>query len=168
MVCDASEKRVVEAQIGRKTKVPFTVVKRCSYGYPMVIECFPTDGKVPFPTLHWLTCPYLRKEIARLEEKGMIKQLENLLRISESFKRAYEKAVEYDRKRKLELLEDSKMDSSWVYGMGIGGIRDLQHIKCLHLHVASYLAGIPNPVGKKVLESLDDLECSVPLCSHLI
>ena len=166
-MCDAFEKQVVEAQLGRRSKVPFTVVRRCSYGYPVVIESFPMEEGSPFPTLHWLTCPYLCKQIARLEEKGMIKRLEELLRVSEVFRRSYEEAVEYDRRRKLELLKNSGFDVSWVYEMGIGGIRDVRHLKCLHLHVASYLAGIPNPVGKKVLESLHRLECESSLCSEL-
>jgi hypothetical protein len=46
---------------------------------------------------------------------------------------------------------------------GIGGERDVLKAKCLHAHVAAWLAGIEDPIGKAVTEDLI-LECGDEIC----
>jgi hypothetical protein len=50
---------------------------------------------------------------------------------------------------------------------GVGGLRFVSQIKCLHAHLAHALAGGANPVGQRVLEALarnEDGLSKVPTC----
>lgn len=165
-MCPASEEiDVIAWQLGRPPRGAFTVVKRCSFGYPMVLETSPLVGGKPFPTLHWLTCPHLRKEISRLEAEGHIKRYQEILKVSPVFRQLFLEAVEADRKRKKELSKTLQGETAWIEKLGIGGVRNPLNVKCLHLHVASYLAGIPNPIGEDILKSIKP-ECSNKICSR--
>jgi len=55
---------IVEYQLDRPPRGNWWPRVFCPYGFPMVIETEPflEDG-TPFPTLFWLTCPYLKEEI---------------------------------------------------------------------------------------------------------
>ena len=63
------EKAIVEAQLGRELKNQFRVVKRCSWGYPQCIQSDLISNGKPFPTLFWLTCPFLYKEVSDIDSK---------------------------------------------------------------------------------------------------
>jgi len=159
---------IVSKQLKRKVDNVLNVCHRCSFGFPVVILSYPVRDGVPFPTIHYLTCPYLTKEISRLEEKGLIEDFENSIKFDEKLRNAYQNAHREVIDKRLLLL--SKEDEKWrdvLSKVGTGGIRDFSTVKCLHLHVADYLAGINNPVGKKVYESLNQKECSDSFCSRL-
>ncbi|OAA30111.1 hypothetical protein AT15_00935 [Kosmotoga arenicorallina S304] len=166
------EKKIVQAQLGRELRNEFRVVKRCTWGYPQCIQSdLITDGK-PFPTLFWLTCPFLYKEVSRLEEKGWVKLLEEELEHSESMSREYIEAHKTTQALKKSLLADRKLENWQIEALldrGIGGIRNLMNIKCLHLQLANFLGGIDNPIGKRVWEMLKSRECpgSAVICSSL-
>jgi hypothetical protein len=49
---------------------------------------------------------------------------------------------------------------------GIGGMLNLESIKCLHLQVANYLGGVENPIGKAVLEELKEIHCNNRFCAR--
>ena len=97
-------KRIIRKQIGRAPKGDFKVIRICRYGYPQVIENSPVvDGK-PFPTLFWLTCPFLVKSISRLEERGYIDLFEGKLKYDHLFRNRYLKAHQFERHlRKVKL-----------------------------------------------------------------
>ncbi|MCK4778309.1 MAG: DUF501 domain-containing protein, partial [Actinomycetia bacterium] len=67
--------------LDRTPKTSLRVVRKCESGYPQVImnDLLDMDNK-PFPTLYWLTCPYLIKRISRLESDGMIKEIEERIK----------------------------------------------------------------------------------------
>ncbi len=165
MVRTSSNKiAIVTWQLGRRPRGNFKVLRSCRFGYPLVIETLPiVDGK-PFPTLHWLTCPHLREEVSRLESEGHIKRYQELLELSQDFRRLFLRAVEADRERKRELVKRLKEEAPWIERLGIGGVKNPLSVKCLHLHVASYLAGIPNPIGEDVLRFVK-MECQNERCS---
>lgn len=48
--------------------------------------------------------------------------------------------------------------------VGTGGIRDFTKLKCLHLHLADYLAGVKNPVGEMVWDLVERKFCEEKLC----
>jgi len=166
------EKAIVEAQLGRELKNQFRVVKRCSWGYPQCIQSDLISNGRPFPTLFWLTCPFLYKEVSRLEEKGWVKKFEDQLENSEEMLREYLRAHETTRKLKESLLEGRDL-KDWqkeaLFNRGIGGIRNLKMVKCLHLQLANFLGGIDNPIGKMVWEMLGSKECmaGAVLCRSL-
>jgi len=171
-----SDRTVIAAQIGRQPRGVSGVPVRCSYGYPQVIRVRPLVEGKPFPTLFWLTCPYLAKEIDRLEADGWIGRLERRMveddRLQECVERAHERYIELrsalltgeDRRS----IEDGGLESG-LLGKGIGGIADRHRLKCLHLHVAHALAE-ENPVGAIVLRLLPGVECESEqgICSALV
>ncbi len=149
---------VVERQLNRKVTNLKSVIRYCSFGYPVVVESYPVKDGEPFPTLYWLTCPFLRKEVAKLEEKGWIKRFEKMIEEDPVFKEKLEKAHEVVKKRRDALIKDENIRRA-LEGVGSGGIRDISHVKCLHLHLADYLAGVDNPVGEQVWLLIGVKEC---------
>ncbi len=166
---EVNDRDVIRAQIGRPPRGLLGVPIRCSYGYPQAIRVAPlVDGK-PFPTLFWLTCPFLAKEVDRLEANGWVGRLERRMAEDESLRWAMEQAHDrYVAARSAELAAEERravgsagMGASLIE-RGIGGIADRRRLKCLHLHVAHALAG-ENPIGTIVLGMLEAVECG-PEC----
>jgi len=161
-----NDRKIVAAQIGRSPRGQFTVAVRCSYGYPQVIRVHPVVQGKPFPTLYWLTCPFLSKEIDHLEAAGWVKRLE--ARVLEEQELSSAMQVTHRRyclKRDQSLSDDERASLEangtivGLTGRGIGGISDWDRLKCLHLHVAHDLAD-ENPIGSIVLGMLSACECA--------
>jgi hypothetical protein len=170
------DRNAVAAQIGRRPRGLLGVPVRCSYGYPQVIRVRPLIEGEPFPTLFWLTCPYLVKEVDRLEAVGWIGRLEKRLAEDEALRAGMERAHRrYVEARSALLSEgerrtiESRGLASGLLEKGIGGIADRRRLKCLHLHVAHALAD-ENPVGAIVLGKLSAIECGPEevICSALL
>ena len=164
---------IVQGQLGLsvdKMENFYATVYRCGYGFPAVIECFPLQNGKPFTTSHYLTCPHLRYEISRLEETGEIKRLEPLF-LTEAMRLAHEaiRRQRMNRLRSLGMEKDLPGNYLKALSKGIGGIHDIQHGKCLHLHAAVYLAGIANPAGQAVIDRLKTtcptLDCETMRCA---
>ncbi|MDI3524017.1 MULTISPECIES: DUF501 domain-containing protein [unclassified Kosmotoga] len=169
----SNEKEIIKLQLGRDIENDFIVVRRCSWGYPQCIKSsLITNGK-PFPTLFWLTCPLLLKEISKLEEKGMIKTIESRLENDENFMKAYVKAHKETKDLKEQLLASLSI-SEWqrnaIIERGIGGIKDLKRVKCLHLQLANYMGGIKNPIGELIWKIIELQECPPNdiICDRLV
>ncbi|WP_282956774.1 DUF501 domain-containing protein [Thermosipho africanus] len=67
--------------------------------------------------------------------------------------------------------DDLKKYEQWrkvLKSVGSGGIKDFTKIKCLHLHLADFLAGIENPIGEKVASLLKSLECDDSYCKRFL
>lgn len=128
--------------------------------HPMVIQVIPWVKKQPFPTLYWLTCPILKKEISHIEKDGWVSKLEREYFAAGSENLELLKS-HHDQYRKDRVALFDKVGLNWeevpepmekiMRETGIGGIADFDHIKCLHLHYAHHLAA-ENQVGKVVDE----------------
>lgn len=159
------DKRIIEKQLGRIPRGLLGIECRCRYGYPQVVTVYPLiDGK-PFPTTFWLTCPYLAREIDRLEAEGWIKRMEAKLRADKGLAlRLHEahKAYISERERLLSSQDRAFLkQAGMLKGLlekGIGGTADFSRVKCLHLHVAHALAR-ENPIGALVLRALPEHAC---------
>jgi len=167
--------RIVEKQIRRSLRGSNTVAVRCAYGYPQVLTVHPVLDGEPFPTLYWLTCPFLAKAIDRLESQGTIPLLEARMRRQPKLRLSMQQAHRRYRAQRSALLRSDARAQLERSGMlaalesrGIGGIADAAGIKCLHLHVAHALAD-RNPIGSIVLKMLDACACSPDkvICSTL-
>ena len=165
----------IEAQIGRCPRGVQGVAYRCSYGYPQVIRVSPVVSDAPFPTLYWLTCPFLSREISRREADGWVGRLEARLSSDMALGAAMEEAHRRYVEQRNNLLTAEVRDRLASNGRlgaledrGIGGLSDRSRLKCLHLHAAHEL-GDANPIGRIVLDSLSALECSTEkgFCSAL-
>ena len=158
------DERIIAEQLGRTPRGLLAVERRCPYGYPQVVRVYPLVEGNPFPTLFWLTCPFLTKQIDRLEAQGWIKQLEELLEedaLAAHFQKAHLSYIN-ERTRLLSAKDRAFLQRSGtlrnLIEKGIGGTADFGRVKCLHLHVAHALART-NPIGDRVLEALSEHAC---------
>lgn len=152
----AGDAEALRAMLGRPVRGLAEVPLRCALGYPAVVLTHPfLEDKTPFPTVYWLTCPKLTKQVSRLEGSGLISAIEEELAenacLSEEFR------ITQDRfrreRRRLSRDEHESLDT------GIAGVREDLVVKCLHAHLAHYLAGNENPVGKRVADLV-----GMPVC----
>jgi hypothetical protein len=158
----SGDKITVESQLGRPVRGKVLAVSRCPYGQVEVIATPPLlpDG-TPFPTLFWLTCPLLHREVSRLESGDFREVLRRKLMHEPGFKAALRDAErEYVEEREewaRGLGELEKLQDYFERRDGIGGTR-AGGIKCLHAHLAQYLAKGKNPVGAEIDKELEDVQ----------
>jgi hypothetical protein len=129
----------VAALLGRDPGGGFTVVVRRDDGSPVVIanEPFLRDG-TPMPTRYWLVAPDLRALVGRLEAAGGVREAEAQV----------DADVLADCHRRYAAERDALVPADWTGPRpsgGVGGTR--QGVKCLHAHLAWWLAGGDDPVG---------------------
>ena len=145
---DASldDQQLVESLVGRPLGGRFAVVVRAKDGRPVVIENEPhlRDG-TPMPTLYWLVDPQLLDAVSRLESEGGVHRFEELVD-AEELRRAHD---DYARRRSSATVRTDLVQAEG----GVGGTR--VGVKCLHAHLANYLAGAADPVGELVAASID-------------
>ena len=164
-----TDKRIIARQIGREPRHLFAIALRCSHGYPQVTINYPLRierGRVvPFPTLFWLTCPYLQTSIDRLEAVGLIREAEKMLRATPSAMAAYRADHTQYIAERWQLISEADRDRLVEQGMartllerGIGGLIDQRKVKCLHLHYAHHLVR-GNIVGEFVDHLIEECKC---------
>ena len=140
------DEEAVAELLGRDPGGDFTVVVRAADGAPVVIENQPflRDG-TPMPTRYWLVDPALRAEVGRLEATGGVREAE----------RQVDKAALAECHRCYAAARDAEIPADW-HGPrpsgGVGGTR--LGVKCLHAHLAWWMAGGNDPVGAWVAEQL--------------
>ncbi len=125
--------------LGRDPGGVFTVVVRRDDGQPVVIanEPFLRDG-TPMPTRYWLVDPEVRVLVGRLEAAGGVREAEmqvDAAALADCHRRY---AAERDALIPVDRLGPRPSG-------GVGGTR--QGVKCLHAHVAWWLAGGDDVVG---------------------
>jgi hypothetical protein len=132
--------------LGRIPNGNFSVVVRRRDGQPAVIANDPLllDGK-PMPTRYWLVDPEIRSLVGRLESEGGVRRAEAEVEAG-ALRRAHARYAEE---------RDALIPPDWQgprpHG-GVGGTRN--GVKCLHAHVAWWLAGGDDPVGQWVTEQV--------------
>ena len=160
----ARDAAVVAAQIGRRPRGRWWVEVRCGFGYPQVVGTPPRLGDgTPFPTLYWLSCPWLTEQVNEAESGGAVARWAERLAAEPALaERLLDADAAYRRRRaSLLLVGDDPCGD-----VGIAGQRDPAATKCLHAHVAAALAGIDDPVGAELVESLGH-ECPDGRCADL-
>jgi uncharacterized protein len=147
----ASDRAVVERQLGRPPRAFCRAVVRCPFGKPAVTEQAPfDDAGEPFPTTYWLTCPHLVAAVSRLEAAGGV----------ERWTRAAEENPEL--RASLARANDEQRELRPELDLGIGGARwGAGSLKCLHAHVAFALARPGYELGERLLAELEPLWPSV-------
>lgn len=162
---------MLEDQLGRRPSGVMKVEAYCPAGHPQVIRYYPLslseEGKVlsPFPTLYWLTCRSLIRQVSEFESYGWIGKIEDRIEADPAFREAYhENHRQYGLERWESLLPEHRevvIERGWekVYReTGIGGIRDWNFVKCLHLQFAHH-AGASNVVGEFLQEEFSLQAC---------
>ena len=100
----------------------------------------------------WLTCPYLNDRIHELENLSYIKKIQSIIQNDSLFREMMRRAhANYYfirniifRKYAESILEKEDIDLS---KSGIGGLRDLNTVKCLHLHYCHFCQYKENIAG---------------------
>jgi len=154
-----TDAELLARQMGHAARGHWRAVSRCKYGVPTVIATAPFADGAPFPTLYWLTCPVLVREVGAVESAGGVAAWQRRLAAD---------AVLADRMRAADreyrALRDAEGDGvDMCAGVGVAGQRDVLATKCLHAHVAARLAGLDDPVGEGVLAVIET-ECDDARC----
>jgi uncharacterized protein len=149
-----TERRLIQAQIGRDVRGSVAVAARCRYGLPAVVRTAPRlpDG-TPFPTLYWLACPAARVAVGRLEAAGWNARLTERMAAEPDLARAHAGAhASYLAQRDaMDRLEGDP---------GVGGLPG--RVKCLHALYAHHVATGADPVGRIVGQAVDPVDCPGP------
>ncbi|NLM68553.1 MAG: DUF501 domain-containing protein [Firmicutes bacterium] len=170
--------KIITEQLGREPQGVLGIANRCRYGYPQVIINRPviSNGEqvTVFPTSLWLTCPYLRKQISKIESTGLISTLQSKVAddpdFAEAVKVAHQGHAEFRRSLipnevLLALAKNYPNEYQVIAETGVGGTRSYDGVKCLHAHFADFLVLKQNAIGKMIYEALDgELDCSSGDC----
>jgi uncharacterized protein len=147
----------VTSLLGRSPAARFAVAVRRPDRMPVVIRNAPSlkDG-TPMPTSYWLVDPSLVLQVSRLESGGAVRRLEAEVDPDELAAAHAEYAAQRD------LLVDP--DAPRAPSGGVGGTR--RGVKCLHAHLANFLVGADDPVGRRVATLIELGELVPPPPSH--
>jgi hypothetical protein len=129
----------VSRLLGRPPEGRFSVCVRDRHGAPVVIRNAPLldDGR-PMPTRYWLVDADLRAAVSRLEADGGVRRA--AVAVDAVVLQAAHARYAAERDAALPPDHVGPRPSG-----GVGGTR--KGVKCLHAHVAWYLAGGDDPVG---------------------
>lgn len=140
------DEAAVAALLGRPPAGAHAVVRRRPDGTPSVIENAPfLDDGTPMPTRFWLVDPVLKAAVSKLEAAGGVRQAAAAVDPGELADAHARYAAERDA-----LVPEGRRGPRPAGG--VGGTR--AGVKCLHAHLAWWLAGGEDPVGAWVAERL--------------
>jgi hypothetical protein len=108
------------------------------------------DDGTPFPSLFWLTCPWLAERVSALESGGGAAQWAR--RVSEDPVLA--DAVKAADAAVRALRSDESRGEDECANVVLAGQSDPLGVKCLHAHVALALAGVPDLIGEEVVSDI--------------
>jgi hypothetical protein len=114
----------------------------------------------PFPTLMWLTCPWLVALLGRLESEGELEVWRERLSDDATLRA---ELLAADREYRLARAE-ANGGTDPCPAVGIAGQADPLAPKCLHAHAAAYVAGLRDPIGGAVLSGVR-AECADDRCA---
>ncbi|MDY0087151.1 MAG: DUF501 domain-containing protein [Coriobacteriia bacterium] len=138
---------------------------RCLWRFPQVLATPPVlDDGTLFPTLYWLSCPWLVEGVSARESDGDVAAWASRLADTPELASRMRTADEHYRDRRANIAR-GLVDPCG--GVGIAGQRDPLATKCLHAHTAAALAGIEDPVGCELLLELGTA-CSDERCAAFI
>lgn len=147
------------------------VSRRCRFGFPQVTVCDPVRKGRPFPTVFWLSCPWLSQMIDELESRGHVRSLGEYISkckrdewavfnleylLFRVFLLGYARA---ERIRRERIFLWKALTSTGAGGIRSGG--DIS-VKCLHLQTASMIGLGWHPGEDWLAGHLPELECSDP------
>lgn len=140
------EKKIVFSLLGKKPLGQFQVVVKDQNGNPQVIQNAPFfDDGTPMPTLYWLVDIELCKQVSKVESNGGVKQAEDAIGM-DVIEQIH---IRYADQRE-ELISKDYVGPKPTGGAG--GTR--KGVKCLHIHVANYLATKNDAIGEWTLNEI--------------
>src|SRR4051794_9459250 len=147
MTAALDDRVAVRALLGRDPAADFDVVVRARDGTPVVIRNAPfTADGTPMPTRYWLVGPEWDRAVSRLEATGGVREAGAAIDTDAIAQGHRGYAAERDAVIAADHVGPRPSG-------GVGGTR--LGVKCLHAHVAWFLAGGPDPVGAWAVAQLD-------------
>jgi len=144
--------RLIAWQLGREPAIAYVVAVDCEYGWPMVLRNEPRDSAgEPNPNLYYLCCPWMRRELARLEDAGLIDALQKQLTVDREFA-AGTIAAQENHTRETGFL--------------IAAAREPLLLKCLHAHMAYHIVHSDYRLGELIARRLGRLKCPDERCGR--
>lgn len=144
----------VAALLGRQPRGAWEVAVRDRDGAPVVIRNHPLlDDGTPMPTRWWLVGRAERVGVSRLEAAGGVREAEALVPPGDLA----------DAHRRYAAARDTAIPPGHQGPRpsgGVGGTR--RGVKCLHAHLAWFLAGGDDPVGAWVAARLESQVPAAP------
>jgi uncharacterized protein len=149
----------VARQLGRRPRALRGIAARCPFGLPAVTEQEPYDDEGrPFPTTYYLTCPHLVASVARLEAAGGVERWSEAAQADVRLRASLAGATDEQRTLRRRLAAGTVgRDGGESLGLGIGGSRNAERLKCLHAHAAFALARPGYELGERILAELEPL-----------
>jgi hypothetical protein len=145
---------IIEQQLGRPPRALKAIAASSNSGVPLVLKMHPLMDNKPFPTLYWLSSKDLHKAISQIEMTGMVKQLEQQLQGDPKWMAAYQEnqrayvAERWANCSAQDLKQLAQLGYTALFDTyGIGGLRDWQQVRCLHMQYAHHLCG-ENVIGQ--------------------
>lgn len=140
------DRATVARQLGREPRAFRRVAVRCPFGRPAVTEqhAYARDGE-PFPTMFWLTCPFLVAAVSRIEAEGGVERWTRAATEDSALGESLRAANEEQRRLRPEI------------DAGVGGGTRTGSLKCLHAHVAFALARPGYDLGERILAEVEPL-----------
>lgn len=162
------DRAIVTQQLGRPPRAFNRVATRCPFGLPAVTEQKPYDPRgEPFPTTFYVTCPHLVSAIARLEAAGGVERWSAAVAEDGVLGASLALATEEQRELRRDLADGARgVDDGASLGLGIGGSRSPERLKCLHAHVAFALARPGYVLGDRILAEVTDPWPAARCCSE--
>ena len=147
----------IEQQLGRRPRGLKAIASSSANGVPLVLKMRPLVDNKPFPTVYWLSSRDLHKAISQIEMVGTVKRLEKRLQDQREY--VAERWASCSSEDLAELTRLGYVDLLDTYG--IGGLRDWEQIRCLHMHYAHHLCG-NNVIGQWLDEQYGLNELLIP------
>jgi uncharacterized protein len=140
------DRATVARQLGREPRAFRRVAVRCPFGRPAVTEqhAHARDGE-PFPTMFWLTCPFLVAAVSRIEAEGGVERWTRAATEDPALGESLRAANEEQRRLRPEI------------DAGVGGRTRAGSLKCLHAHAAFALARPGYDLGERILAEVEPL-----------
>ena len=140
------DRATVARQLGREPRAFRRVAVRCPFGRPAVTEqyAYARDGE-PFPTMFWLTCPFLVAAVSRIEAEGGVERWTRAATEDPALGESLRAANEEQRRLRPEI------------DAGVGGRTRTGSLKCLHAHAAYALARPGYELGERILAEVEPL-----------
>lgn len=160
--------KLVEKQLGRKTAIPYQAAVYCEFGWPAVISCAPYSAPgEPNPNIYYLTCPYLRHQVAAMEDNGWITRLHQLAVADQAFAATVAGAQRLHA-RLWRKLAGSPWPGPDPETPRIAAAASDDAFKCLHAHLAWHLVVGGYPPGKIIIDHIGNEWCRDNRCAGFV